>query len=821
MAELTGKTILVEIEDEVQKSYLNYAMSVIVSRALPDVRDGLKPVHRRILYAMEEMGLRSDRPFKKCGRIVGDVLGKYHPHGDQSIYDALVRLAQDFSLRYPVVKGQGNFGSLDGDPPAAMRYTEAKLAKIADLMINDIDKETVDFGPNYDDSLKEPLVLPAALPYLLVNGASGIAVGMATMMAPHNLAEVCDGIVATIQNPDITIDELLEYIQGPDFPTGGIIQNKAGYALAARTGKGAISVRSRYEIEESSSGKVSLVFTEIPYMVNKAETIAKIAELVRDKRIEGISDLRDESDREGIRIVVEIKKGFDHNVVLNSLFTLTNLRTNFNINNLALVKGRPKVLNLKELILAFIEHRRDVVTRRSKFELRKAEERAHILEGLKIALDNIDEVIKTIKESSNIPEAKVRLESRFQLSSIQSQAILDMRLQKLTSLETQKIIEELQEVRALIEYLKDLLANPHKIDGVIRDETLKIKDSFHDDRRTEISDERVLNQDEQDFIQKEDVVVTISRQGYIKRVSISEYKAQGRGGKGVFTANLKDEDFLENIFICNTHDYLLFITNKGRAHSIKTYTVPAGTRTSKGKHLAGLLSLDQDEHMTTVVSLSSFDENSYMVMASKSGLIFRMSADKFEYSHVRGINVVSLKEGDFLVSAYITSGNDDLMLITRNGYCLKFNESRVRPTGKNVMGVRGISFKSDDDELLCALPVKPHEQLLLISERGLGKRLDPDEFNPHGRGTQGVVCYKPDEKTGFLSGALPVSQEFDIMCITENGKSIKCAIENIAEQGRTARGVRVISIDPDDRVSGIAKSVKEEFAIQGELFSDQ
>lgn len=820
MAELKGKTIPVEIEDEVQKSYLNYAMSVIVSRALPDVRDGLKPVHRRILYAMEEMGLRSDRPFKKCGRIVGDVLGKYHPHGDQSIYDALVRLAQDFSLRYPVVKGQGNFGSLDGDPPAAMRYTEAKLAKIADLMINDIDKETVDFGPNYDDSLKEPLVLPAALPFLLVNGASGIAVGMATNMAPHNLAEVCDGIIAAIENPEISIDELLVYIKGPDFPTGGIIQNKSGYTVAARTGKGTISVRSKYEIEESNSGKVSLVFTEIPYAVNKAETIAKIAELVREKRIDGISDLRDESDRDGVRIVVEVKKGFDHNIVLNSLFSHTNLRTNFNINNLALVKGRPKVLNLKELIQAFIEHRREVVTRRSRYELKKAEERAHILEGLKIALDNIDEVIRTIKESANIPEAKVKLETSFSLSAIQSQAILDMRLQKLTSLETQKILEELQEVKNLIDYLKDLLAHPHKIDQVIKSETEKIKETFKDDRRTEISDEKVLNQEEEDFIQKEDVVVTLSREGYIKRVSVSEYKSQGRGGKGVFTATLKDEDFLENIFVCNTHDFLLFVTNRGRAHSIKTYSVPAGTRTSKGRHLAGLITLDQDEHITTVVSLNAYDKNAYMVMASKLGLVFRMSADKFEYSQIKGINVVSLKEGDRLVSAYITSGKDDLLLITRNGYCLKYNESQVRPTGKNVMGVRGITFKSDDDELLCALPVKPHEQLLLISERGLGKRLDPDEINPHNRGTQGVVCYRPDEKTGFLAGALPVSKEFDIMCITENGKSIKCAIENIAEQGRTARGVRVISIDPDDKVSGIAKSVKEDIAIQGELFSE-
>jgi len=820
MANLTGKVIPVEIEDEVQRSYLNYAMSVIVSRALPDVRDGLKPVHRRILFAMEEMGLRHDRPFKKCGRIVGDVLGKYHPHGDQSIYEALVRLAQDFSLRYPLVRGQGNFGSVDGDPPAAMRYTEAKLSKISDLMINDIDKETVDFVPNYDDSLKEPAILPAAIPNLLVNGSSGIAVGMATNMVPHNLAEVCDGIVAFIDNPEISVDELLGFIKGPDFPTGGIVQNRGGYGLAARSGKGTISIRSKYVVEEGLNDKISLVFTEIPYMVNKAETIAKIAELVKEKKIDGISDLRDESDREGLRIVIEIKKGFDYNIVLNSLFSLTNLRVNLSINNLALVNGRPKVLSLIELIKAYVEHRKEVVTKRSKYELRKAEEKAHILEGLKIALDNIDEVIKTIKESENIPEAKIKLENRFKLSSIQSQAILDMRLQKLTSLETYKIIEELKEVLAYIEFLKDLLTHEEKIYKVIKEETLKLKNDFGDARKTEISEEEAQTQEEESFIQKEDVVITISKKGYIKRVSVSEYKSQGRGGKGVFAASLKDEDFLEHIFICSTHDYLLFITNKGRAHSVKAYKIPVGNRVSKGKHLAGIISLDENEHMTTIVSLTSFSEDTYMVMASKSGRIFRISADQFAYSVFRGINVVNLKENDSLVSAYITNGSDDLLLITRNGYCLKFKEDQLRATGKNVQGVRGISFKSEDDELLCALPVKEHEQLLLISENGMGKRLDPDDIKPHNRATQGVICYKPDERTGNLAGALPVSKDFDIMCITEKGKSIKCSIQHISEQGRTAKGVRVINIEPDDKVSGIAKSVKEDVAIQGELFPD-
>ncbi len=820
MAELTGRIIPVEIEDEVKRSYLNYAMSVIVSRALPDVRDGLKPVHRRILFAMEEMGLRHERPFKKCGRIVGDVLGKYHPHGDQSIYDALVRLAQDFSLRYPVVRGQGNFGSVDGDPPAAMRYTEAKLAKISDELIRDIDKETVDFGPNYDDSLKEPLVLPAAFPFLLVNGASGIAVGMATNIPPHNLGEVCRAIVATVDNPEITSDELVQYVTGPDFPTGGVIQNRGGYHLAARTGRGAVTVRSKYEIEESSTGKQSLIITEIPYMVNKALTIAHIAELVKDKRIDGISDLRDESDRDGMRIVIEIKKGFDHMVVVNSLFAHTNLRLNFNINALALVGGMPKVLSLKEMIVAFIAHRREVIIRRTIYDLRKAEERAHILQGLKIALDNIDEVIRTIKESANVAEAKVRLETRFSLSEIQSQAILDMRLQKLTSLETQKILEELAEVEAKIAFFKDLLAHEEKIYGVIKEETKKIEEDFGDERRTEITDEEATNADMEELIQKEDVVVTISSGGFLKRVPVTEYRAQGRGGKGVFTANLKEEDFLENIFVCNTHHFILFITDHGRSQSIKTYQLPVGSRTSKGKHIRSLLDLQEDEKMTTVVSLDSFKSDRFIVLAAKSGKVMRMPTSVFAYSKVKGIATVNLEPDDHLVSAYLTSGSDDIILITKNGQALKFPETDIRSTNRNVQGVKGITFKAKNDELIAAIPVRSNEQLLLVSEFGLGKRLSASEINPHGRGTAGMICYKPDEKSGRLAGAIPVSPDYDVMCITEQGKSIKSATDAISEQGRSAKGVRLITLEPGDRVSGIAKSVQEEKAIQGELYTE-
>lgn len=813
MSELEGKVIPVEIEDEIQKSYLTYAMSVIVSRALPDVRDGLKPVHRRILYAMEEMGLRSDKPFKKCGRIVGDVLGKYHPHGDQSIYDALVRLAQDFSLRYPVVKGQGNFGSIDGDPPAAMRYTEAKLAKIADAMIDDLDKETVDFVPNYDDSLKEPAVLPAALPYLLINGANGIAVGMATNMPPHNLSEICDAIDAYIRNPDIDVDELLHFVPGPDFPTGGIIQNPQGYALAAKTGKGSFSLRGRYHIEEGPQEKKWIVFTEIPYMVKKSEVIAKIAELVQDHKILGIADLRDESDREGMRIVIEVKRGFEPRVVLNSLFAHTDLRINYNVNNLALVKGRPATLNLRDLIAAFVDHRKEVVTRRSKFELRKAEERAHILEGLKIALENIDEVIKIIKEAENVPQAKVNLESRFGLSETQSQAILDMRLQRLTSLETRKVLEELQEVLGKIAYLRELLADERKIYEVIREETRRLKEEYGDPRRTEIQQEDFSILDVKQLIPNEEIVVTVSPEGYIKRVPLADYRRQERGGKGLNESPVKD------VLVCSTHDTLIFLTNKGRAHNLEAYEIPQQNRGSRGKPLVGLLSsLDQAEEISAITTLQELERGPYLVLATRKGRLIRIRSKALVSAAHRVLQVVKLAPEDALVSTAITRGEDDLVLVTKNGYCLRLLETEIRAMKRRSQGVRGISLRSSD-QLVGAIPIHKSEQILLITEKGLGKRLNLEEFKIMGRATKGIRCYKPKEKTGTLIGVLSLSGGEDILCFTEKGKCIRCPIDNIAEQGRSAYGVRIIRLEDEDRVSGLVKVSGGERRVQPELFS--
>ena len=621
MGEQKGHVIPIAIEDEVKESYLNYAMSVIVSRALPDVRDGLKPVHRRILFSMSEMGLRHDRPYKKCGRIVGDVLGKFHPHGDQSIYDALVRLAQDFSLRVPMVQGQGNFGSVDGDPPAAMRYTEARLAEMAEAMLRDIKKETVDFGPNYDDSMTEPLVLPAAIPNLLLNGASGIAVGMATNMAPHNLREVSSALAALIDDPEITIEGLLEYITGPDFPTAGIVFGRTGYKLAAHTGKGKVAIRARYHLEERSADKESIIVTELPYQVNKANLIIRIAELVREKRIEGISDLRDESDRTGMRMVIELKRGASPKVVLNHLFTHTSLQVNFNINNLALVNGRPKLLNLKDMLSEFIKHRQEVIRRRSEFDLAKAKSREHILIGLKIALENIDEIVEIIKKSQTVAMARANLMARFEFSEKQAQAILDLRLQKLTSLETQKILDELEEIRITIAYLEDLLANEYKILGVIKEETLEISEKYGTDRATEINPEEVIQVNIEDLIVEEDMIVVISNRGFVKRIAASEYREQSRGGKGAKTSDLKEDDFIKHVFLASTHSYILFVTSAGKAYWIKVFEIPEGSRTSRGKHLRTIFEFEQDEDITAMVPLVEFDEVTSLFMATKQGVV--------------------------------------------------------------------------------------------------------------------------------------------------------------------------------------------------------
>ena len=809
MNDTTGIVIPVAIEDEIRESYLNYAMSVIVSRALPDVRDGLKPVHRRILYAMNEMGLKSDRAFKKCGRIVGDVLGKYHPHGDQSIYDALVRLAQDFSLRYPVVKGQGNFGSVDGDPPAAMRYTEAKMQKIAEKMLQDIRKETVDFGPNYDDSMTEPLVLPAALPYLLVNGTSGIAVGMATNIPPHHLGEVCDAIAAHIDNPEMTSNDLMEFVKGPDFPTGGIIFGTKGIKDACLTGRGKITVRSRFVLESTKTGRDVIIITELPYTVNKANLIIRIADLVREKKIEGISDLRDESDRDGMRIVIELKKGAIPKIILNHLFTHTSLQQNFNVNALALVNRRPKLLTLKDTIFHFINHRKEVVTRRARFDLKKAEERAHILEGLKIALENIDEVVKTIKESKNVDAARNNLREKFNLSEKQAQAILDMRLQKLTGLETKKIIEELEEVLKLIACLKDLLSSEQKILEVVKTEILEIKNTFGDERRTEIVPEEVEAIDIEDLIKKEDMVVLISNRGFIKRVPVTSYRSQGRGGKGSSSAKLKNEDFLEHIFIGSTHDYILFISSEGKAYWIKVHEIPEGSRASRGTNIKAFLAISVDEEIRAVVSFSEFRDDNYIFMGTARGIVKKVKTADFKNARTRGIIAIRLDQGDRLIDAHLTGGNDELVLLSRRGLALRCPEEAVRAMGRASRGVIGLKL-AGSDELSAVLSVVEGEQMFLISENGYGKRTKYDCFTPHGRGTRGQIALKANEKTGELAGALSVSEENEIVCITSQGNTLKLELKQVPTMGRNASGVRIVNIEKPDFLVGAQRVVKEE-----------
>ncbi len=809
MADNRGRVIPVAIEDEVKDSYLNYAMSVIISRALPDVRDGLKPVHRRILYAMNEMGLRSDRPTRKCARIVGDVLGKYHPHGDLSVYDALVRMAQDFSMRNILVQGQGNYGSIDGDPPAAMRYTEARLTKLAEEMLRDIRKETVDFGPNYDDSTDEPLVLPAAVPNLLVNGASGIAVGMATNMPTHNLKEVAAAVIAYIDDHDISLEALMKHVSGPDFPTSGIIFGKKGIRDAYKTGRGKIPVRARCTIESNKKGRDVVIVTEIPYAVNKSTLIVRIADLVRDKKIEGITDLRDESDRDGIRIVIELKRGVSPKIILNQLFSMTQLQVNFNVNALALVDGKPETLTLKRIIECFVEHRREVIIRRTEFDLKRAEEREHILEGLKIALENIDEVIELIKKSENVDTARTGLMKRFKLSEKQAQAILDMRLQKLTSLETQKIIDELEEVRALIKELRSLLASETKILEVIKDETRQIAEKFGDDRKTEIVHDEIEEIDIEDLIQKEDMVVLFSHRGFTKRVPLSSYRRQGRGGKGSTSVNLRDEDFIEDVFIASTHDYLLFLTSEGKAYWLKVHEIPEGSRTSRGQHIKSLLQISTDEEIAAVVPLQDFTDDNFIVMGTSMGMIKKVQTSDFSNARTRGIIAVNLKKGDRLVMALLTSGNDEVMLVTRKGSGLRFHEENVRPTGRTSRGVLGIRL-TKGDELLGLVCIDMNKKLMLISEFGYGKRTDYSEFHPHGRGTKGQMAYRVSEKTGELAGVLSVLESDDIVVMTSQGNMIKLRTKEVTEYGRQAVGVRIVNIVKPDSVVGMDRAAKEE-----------
>lgn len=808
MSEITNlkqRVIPVAIEDEMKESYLNYAMSVIVSRALPDVRDGLKPVHRRILYSMFEMGLRSDRAFKKCGRIVGDVLGKFHPHGDQSIYDALVRLAQDFSLRYPVVRPQGNFGSVDGDPPAAMRYTEAKLHRIAEEMLNDINKETVDFGPNYDDSMTEPTVLPGAFPFLLANGGSGIAVGMATNIAPNNLREVCAAINAYIDNQDILLEELMDHIQGPDFPTAGIIYGRRGIKNAYRTGRGRITVRARCVFDTLKNGKDVIIVTELPYQVNKATLITKMADLVRDKKIDGIADLRDESDRDGMRIVIELKRTAVAKVVLNQLFLHTALQQNFNVNNLALVDGRPQLLSLKELIHYFVNHRKEVVIRRTRYDLAKAEERAHILDGLKIALENIDEVIRIIKGSADTNEAKSSLMVRFGLTEVQTQAILDMRLQKLTSLETQKIADELEELRKKIAYYKELLASERMILDVVKQETAAISATYGDDRRTQIVNDEVDDINIEDLIKEEDVVVVMSNRGFVKRVPVTAYRSQGRGGKGSRAANLRDEDFVEHLFVASTHDHVLFVTSEGKAYWIKIHELPEGSRTSKGSHIKAILAISPDEEITAVVSFKSFTPGNFLLMATLRGVVKKVEIPLFIHAKTRGIAAINLDPGDRLVSALLTDGQSDILIISKKGQALRFTESSVRSMGRTSRGVCGIKLAASD-EVAGVLKVVEDEQILIVTTDGYGKRVQFDNFMPHGRATRGQICYKLQEKTGEIIGALSVGEQHNLMCITSMGLSIRIDVNQISTQGRSAAGVIVASIKKPDQIVSIART---------------
>lgn len=813
-----GKIIHVPIEDEVKTDYLTYAMSVIVARALPDVRDGLKPVHRRLLFAMEELGLRNNASTKKSARITGDAMGKYHPHGDLSLYDALVRMAQDFSLRYPLVYGQGNFGSIDGDPPAASRYTEAKLSRLGEEMLADLDKETVDFIPNYDESLKEPSVLPSAFPNLIVNGSSGIAVGMATNMAPHNLVEVAEAIAAYIENPEIDIEGLMRFIKGPDFPTGGIIYGRSGIRDAYETGRGKVIVRGKFILETLKNGKEQIVFTEIPYALNKTTLITRIADLVRDKVLEGVSDLRDESDREGLRIVLELKKGAIPKLVLNRLFTHTPLQSTFGIINLALVKGRPKCLSLKELIHYFVKHRFEVITRRSQFELRKAEERAHILRGLVIALQNIDEVVAIIKASKNVEIARTSLEKRFELSQVQAQAIIDMRLGRLTSLETEKLLAELNEIEARIAYLKDLLASDAKILEVVKTETLDIAKKYGDIRRTEIVANNVEQINIEDLIKPEEMAILISNKGFIKRVSVHLYRSQGRGGKGSNSTSLIEDDFVEQLFIANTHDYLMFISSSGKAYWLKVHEIPESSRQARGAHIKSLLAISPNEEISAVIDFKGFSDTQFLLMGTLKGVVKKVATQDFINAKTRGIIAIHLDEGDELVSACLTGGSDQVVLITRKGQALRIHEEQVRVMGRASRGVRGIML-AEDDELTAMLRVNDEETMLLVTANGYGKRVAYDNFNPHGRGTRGQMIYVPDDVSSEVIGAISVSGDDDIMVITSMGKTIKIEAESVRILGKNARGVRVVNIDPPDYVIGLDKIVQEDNKKQTEVMS--
>ena len=796
------KIVPVNLAEVMSTSYIDYAMSVIVARALPDVRDGLKPVHRRILYAMQEAGMGSNKPYKKSARIVGEVLGKYHPHGDSSVYDAIVRMAQDFSIRYPLADGHGNFGSVDGDPAAAMRYTEVRMSKIAELMLQDIDKETVDFTPNYDESLKEPSVLPAKFPQLLVNGSSGIAVGMATNIPPHNMREVIDGVLMLIDNPEATVDELMTVVKGPDFPTGGQILGLEGVRSAYRTGRGVVPMRAEAHIETMSSGKAQIIVSELPYQVNKARLVEKIAELVRDKTIDGITALRDESDRNGMRIVMELRRDANANVILNQLYKHTQMQDSFGVIMLALVDGRPRVLNLKEVLHYYILHQEDVITRRTKYELAKAEARAHILEGLTIALDHLDAVIKTIRESRTADIARAALMDGFALSEKQAQAILDLRLQRLTGLEREKIQEEYQEVLKTIEYLKSVLADESKIFGIIKNELTKVKEQFGDDRRTRItldaSDMAV-----EDLIAEEDVVLTLTHGGYVKRIPLDTYRNQKRGGRGVTGMGTKETDFVEQLLVTTTHQTILFFTNRGLVYRLKGYDIPESARQAKGTAIVNLLPLSGGETITAVIPVNAFREDRYLFMATRKGIVKKTVLKEFDTARKGGLIALSLDEDDDLIGVKATDGERQIVIGTRDGLAIVFEEADVRVMGRQARGVYGIRL-SDMDEVVGMDTIKPEHEILTVTEEGYGKRTVVSEYRVQQRGGKGIINMKVTEKTGAVVGLKIVHPGQELMLITTGGIVIRTNVDEISTISRNTQGVKIIKTDDGDRVASLA-----------------
>ena len=799
-----NNVIPVDINKEMKKSYIDYAMSVIVGRALPDVRDGLKPVHRCILYAMYEDNLTSDRPYRKCATTVGDVLGRYHPHGDASVYDALVRMAQDFSLRYPLIDGHGNFGSIDGDPPAAYRYTEARMSKISMEMLTDIEKETVDFMPNFDESRKEPVVLPSRFPNLLVGGSSGIAVGMATNIPPHNLGEVIDAYIAMIDNPEIDVEGLMEYVKGPDFPTGGIVYGVSGIRAAYKTGRGKVIVRAKAEIEEHGN-KEQIIVSEIPYVVNKKRLIEHIAELVKNKVIEGISDLNDESGRDGMRIVIEVKRDANASVVLNQLYKYTQMQDTFGVIMLAIHDGQPKVLNLRQIIEYYLDHQKDVIVRRTQFNLAKAEARAHILEGLKKALDNIDAIIKIIREAYN--DAKIKLMEAFDFSEVQAQAILDMRLARLQGLEKEKIETELAELLEKIEYYKRVLADEALVMGIIKDEMLEIKNKYGDERRTEISTSD-YDIDIEDLIPVEDNVITMTHFGYVKRQALDTYKSQRRGGRGISGMSTREEDFAENIFVANTHDYLMFFTNKARMHKIKAYKIPEVGRQAKGMALVNLLQLEEGERVTAIIPIKEFVDDNYLIMLTKYGVIKKTALGRYNSKIKGGLIAIKLDEGDELIDVKLTDGSKELIVGTHYGMAIRFDENDVRLVGRDARGVRAMKFRGDD--YVVGMEVADEgKYLLTITEKGYGKRTEMDEYHLQSRGGLGVKNYSISDKTGNIIGIKAITDE-DIMVITSAGIVIRTDSEEIRACGRASQGVKVIRADEENSVTAIAKIAKEE-----------